>query len=236
MANAQGTGTVPAISNRELLGMREQRRVQHFLLHLFSTESDAFEYHDCAVGLQHHPFRHAAVCSCAEITRRTKPPNRRNFRGRRPINTVRDTSRAIAAGYTAVISNTIVNNFRFGLTRQSQENAGMENGPNVTFRFYDDLHPSINSVSPSTSFTQNFQIPVYNWTDDFSWSKGKPHTQFGTNIRYIQNNRATDIANINFASTNPNYLPDRALPVVVAALDPARVRISGSGSKQSEPL
>jgi Carboxypeptidase regulatory-like domain len=133
-----------------------------------------------------------------------QPPQ---FPGQDPINTIRDTSRALAAGYTAVLSNTLVNNFRFGLTRQSQANAGLENGPNISFRFLDDLHPSINSLSPSTSFTQNFQIPVYNWTDDLSWSKGKHTLQFGTNIRYIMNNRATDIANINFASTNPNYLP-----------------------------
>ena len=134
----------------------------------------------------------------------SQPPQ---FPGGPPINVVRDTSRAIAAGYTATLSNTLVNSFRFGLTRQSQSNAGIENGPNVTFRFYDDLHPSINSVSPSTSATTNFQIPVYNWTDDLSWTKGKHTLQFGTNIRYIMNDRETDIANINYASTNPNYLP-----------------------------
>jgi hypothetical protein len=137
----------------------------------------------------------------------SQPPQ---FPNGEPINVIRDTSRAIAVGYTATLSNTLVNSFRFGLTRQSQSNAGLENGPNVTFRFYDDLHPSINSTSPSTSFTSNFQIPVYNWTDDLSWTKGKHTLQFGTNIRYIQNNRATDIANINFASTNPNYLPEGA--------------------------
>ncbi len=136
-----------------------------------------------------------------------QPPQ---FPGQEAINTIRDTSRALAAGYTAVLSNTLVNNFRFGLTRQSQENAGIENGPNISFRYLDDLHPSVNSLSPSTSFTQNFQIPVYNWTDDLSWSKGKHTLQFGTNIRYIMNNRATDIANINYASTNPNYLPSGA--------------------------
>ncbi len=137
----------------------------------------------------------------------SQPPQ---FPGGPPINVVRDTSRAIAAGYTATLSNTLVNSFRFGLTRQSQSNAGIENGPNVTFRFYDDLHPSINSVSPSTSATTNFQIPVYNWTDDLSWTKGKHTLQFGTNIRYIMNDRQTDIANINYASTNPNYLPASA--------------------------
>ncbi len=147
----------------------------------------------------------------------SQPPE---FPGGQAINVVRDTSRAIAAGYTATLSNTLVNSFRFGLTRQSQENAGIENGPQVIFRYYDDLHPGVGSVSPTTSFTRNFQIPVYNWTDDLSWTKGKHTLQFGTNIRYIQNNRATDAANINFASTNPNYLPAGAAGSG-GSLDPA---------------
>src|SRR5579863_8884708 len=46
-----------------------------------------------------------------------QPPQ---FPGDPPTNTVRDTSRAIAMGYIATISPTLVNNFRFGLTRQSQ--------------------------------------------------------------------------------------------------------------------
>lgn len=132
-----------------------------------------------------------------------QPPQ---FQGGEPINTIRDTSRAIAAGYTATISQTIVNSLRFGLTRQSQDNLGLENGPNVSFRYFDDLNPSVNSLSPSQSFTTKFHIPVYNWLDDLTWTKGKHTLQFGANIRRITNSRETDLANISFASTNPNYL------------------------------
>jgi hypothetical protein len=136
-----------------------------------------------------------------------QPPQ---FPGMPPNNVVRDTSRAIAAGYTAAFSSTLVNNFRFGLTRQSQDNLGIENLPLVTFRFFDDLHPSVASVSPTTSFTRKFHIPVYNWLDDVSWTKGKHTLQFGTNIRRITNSRATDQSNINFASTNPSLLAAQA--------------------------
>ena len=135
-----------------------------------------------------------------------QPPE---FPGMKPNNVIRDTSRAIAAGYSAELSNTLTNSFRFGLTRQSQDNLGIENGPNVNFRYFDDLHTSINSneSSPNVqSYTQKFHIPVYNWLDDVSWTKGKHTLQFGTNIRRITNSRATDIANITTASTNPNWL------------------------------
>ena len=126
------------------------------------------------------------------------------FPGMKPDNLVRDTSRAIAAGYSATFSSSLTNSFRFGLTRQSQDNLGIENGPNVTFRYFDDLHPSVNS--PVQSFTQKFHIPVYNWLDDVTWTKGRHTLQFGTNIRRITNSRATDAANITTASTNPNWL------------------------------
>jgi len=136
-----------------------------------------------------------------------QPPQ---FPGMPANNVVRDTSRAIAAGYTATFSSTLVNNLRFGLTRESQDNLGIENLPIVTFRYFDDLHPSVGSLSPSTSFTRKFHIPVYNWLDDVSWTKGKHTLQFGTNIRRITNSRATDQSNINYASTNPNYLAAQA--------------------------
>lgn len=127
------------------------------------------------------------------------------FSGLLPNDVRRNTSRAIGVGYAATLSNTLVNNFRFGLTRESQDLLGVENGPMITFRYLDDLHPGV--ASNPANFTRKFHIPVYNWVDDVSWIKGNHTLQFGTNIRRITNTRATDIANINFASTNPNYLP-----------------------------
>jgi len=134
---------------------------------------------------------------------KAQPPQ---FPGDAPNNLVRDTSRAIAVGYTAVLSNTLINSFHYGLTRQSQDNVGIEGLPIVNFRFLDDLEPSVLSTSPSTSFTTKFHIPVHNIVDDVTWTKGRHTLQFGTNIRHISNVRATDAANITFASTNPFWL------------------------------
>lgn len=132
-----------------------------------------------------------------------QPPQ---FPGGPPINTLKDDSRAFVVGYIATIKPTLVNSFRFGLTKQIQENIGIENGPLITFRYLDDLHPGVSSLSPSTSYSSISRIPVYNWVDDLTWTKGKHTLQFGTNIRLITNSRATDISNINYASTNPNWL------------------------------
>jgi hypothetical protein len=128
------------------------------------------------------------------------------FPGQPPANVIRDTSRALGVGYTAVLSNTVINSFHYGLTRQSQDNLGIENAPIVTFRGFDDLHPGVSSLSPTTSATTKFHVPVHNWVDDVTWTHGKHTLQFGTNIRYINNVRASDIANFNFANTNPLFL------------------------------
>jgi hypothetical protein len=138
-----------------------------------------------------------------QTDRKAFPPQ---FPGQPPANTLRNTSRAIAMGYTAVLSKTVVNSFHYGLTRLSQDNLGIENGPIVTFRGIDDLHPGISSVSPETSSTTKLHVPVHNWVDDVSWTKGKHTLQFGTNIRLINNVFATDASNFNAASTNPVWL------------------------------
>jgi hypothetical protein len=156
------------------------------------------------------------------------------FPGQPPNNVVRDTSRAIAAGYTATIGSNIINNLRFGLTRQSQDNLGNESEPIVTFRFLDDLHPSVGSLSPTNSFTRKFHIPVYNWLDDLSWNKGKHTLQFGMNIRRITNSRETDAANINFANTNPEYLAFGAAGSG-GSLDPAAFGFPAVDPNNSNP-
>jgi hypothetical protein len=138
-----------------------------------------------------------------QTDRKAFPPQ---FPGQPPANTLRNTSRAIATGYTAVLSRTVVNSFHYGLTRESQDNLGIENGPIVTFRGIDDLHPGISTLSPETSSTTKFHVPVHNWLDDVSWTKGKHTLQFGTNIRLINNVFATDASNYNAASTNPVWL------------------------------
>ena len=156
------------------------------------------------------------------------------FPGQPPNNVTRDTSRAIAAGYSAMIGTNIINNLRFGLTRQAQDNLGNANLPIVTFRFLDDLHPSVQSVSPTQSFTRKFHIPVYNWLDDLSWNKGKHTLQFGTNIRRITNSRSANIANINYASTNPLYLFQQAAGSG-GSLDPAAFGLPAVDPNNANP-
>jgi carboxypeptidase family protein len=128
------------------------------------------------------------------------------FPGQPAANVIRDTSRALAVGYTAVLSNTLVNSFHYGFTRQSQGNQGVEKQPIVTFRFMDDLFPGTSSLNPTTSFTRNFHVPLHNWVDDVSWTKGRHTLQIGANLRLINNVRSSDATSFNAATINPLFL------------------------------
>ncbi len=120
------------------------------------------------------------------------------FPGLPPNTTTRDTSRALGVGYTAVFSSTLVNSFRYGFTRQSQSDQGLQTQPLVSFRYIDDLNPATS--------TRSFHVPVNNFVDDLSWTKGKHTLQFGTNLRRIDNVRSSNATSYNSALINPQYL------------------------------
>ncbi|MFN7996371.1 MAG: carboxypeptidase regulatory-like domain-containing protein [Bryobacteraceae bacterium] len=116
------------------------------------------------------------------------------FPGQPPSSTLLDNSKGFAAGYTAVLSPSKVNTFRWGFTRQGGENAGVSVSPQVTLAGLD---------SPiSFSRSNQYRVPVHNLTDDFSWTRGSHAIQFGGNFRFIDNYRSN--YNNSFPSANIN--------------------------------
>lgn len=109
----------------------------------------------------------------------------------------------IVAGHTWTINNNLVNNFRYGLTRDAFTQQGDSTENNISFRFI---------FSPST-FTRTLSrvTPVHNITDDLSWI-WRTHTfQFGTNLRFISNQRSSFALAYDSAITNPSFYPQGAL-------------------------
>ncbi|MFI5058434.1 MAG: carboxypeptidase regulatory-like domain-containing protein [Candidatus Acidiferrales bacterium] len=101
--------------------------------------------------------------------------------GTAPEFTVTDHSKGFVVGYTAVISNSLANTFRWGFTRQSTGFAGDSNQPWDTFLGLDQ----------GITYSHNFQMPVHNLTDDFSWTKGTHTLQFGGNIGIARDPRVS---------------------------------------------
>lgn len=99
-------------------------------------------------------------------------------------------------GHTLMISNTKINNFKYGLTREAFTNQGDSTLDAITFR----------SVFASNLFSRSFSrtTPVQNLTDDLSWVKGNHSLSFGTNIRITRNNRE------DFAQSYDNGMTNQA--------------------------
>jgi hypothetical protein len=103
----------------------------------------------------------------------------------------------IAGGHTWTLSNNLVNNFRYGFTREAFTSGGDSAENAISFRFV---------FSPLTfSRTLTRVTPVQNITDDLSWVKGNHSIGFGTNIRLISNRRSSLNGAYDSAITNPSF-------------------------------
>ena len=103
--------------------------------------------------------------------------------GATPETTLVDHSKGMAVGYTAVLSPTLVNNFRYGFTRQSSGNIGDTSQSWIT----------LSAISSAYTYSSTFQMPVHNFTDDLSWTKGKHTFQFGANVGFARDPRESTL-------------------------------------------
>ena len=104
--------------------------------------------------------------------------------------------KGFVVGHDWTVSNTLVNNMRVGLTRQSFSQQGDSDQNLVNFRF---VYQPFAYQRPLLRTT-----PVWNFTDDLSWVKGQHTAQFGTNIRLIRNNRVSFANAFDTAIINPS--------------------------------
>lgn len=117
--------------------------------------------------------------------------------GGQPTSTSSNFSKGFVVGYTAVIKPTLVNNFRYGYTRQSVVNAG------------DSFLPAnfIRELSMDEgNYGTGFNFPVSNITDDLAWTRGNHSFSFGTNINLVYNASASTVTAFSSGSTNAAWL------------------------------
>jgi hypothetical protein len=103
--------------------------------------------------------------------------------GTPPEQTILDHSKGFVVGYTAVLSSSTANTFHWGFTRQSTAFVGNTNQPWNTFYTLDQ----------GINYSHNFQVPVHNLLDDFSWTKAGHTFQFGTNIGFVRDPRTSSL-------------------------------------------
>lgn len=128
------------------------------------------------------------------------------FAGLPPEQTIADRSKGSTVGYTAVLRPTLINNFRWGFTRQSYGNIG--NNSTQTFIYFRGLNDNSTTNNSSLAITRsrNFQVPVHNFVDDVSWIRGRHTLQFGVNVAFIRNPRQSQLNSFSDGFTNASWL------------------------------
>jgi hypothetical protein len=139
-----------------------------------------------------------------------------------PPNTIQtNNSKGLAAGYTAILSNTLINNFRYGYIRQGIGQGGLQTQPYISF--YGNASPQ------GETATIHVQVPVHNFVDDVTWTKGKHALQFGTNLRLINDATQSNAQSFETADTNPTWLAAGGISGTGTSLDPGAPQFSSLG-------
>jgi hypothetical protein len=139
------------------------------------------------------------------------------FPGQGPTQELLDNSRGLAARYTYVIKPTMVNTFNYGYTRLGNTLTGTESIV-PTFGFT-ALTPT---TRPSTRIS-----PTPNYTDDFTWVKGRHTVQAGMNLRQVDN-LTTSGANVPSYSFSKNTLLGLGNDITTPALAYIQQSIPGA--------
>jgi hypothetical protein len=140
-----------------------------------------------------------------------QPPQ---FPNQPPFDVLTNNSKGIAAGYTALLKPNLINNFRYAFIRQGLGIGGINSQDYVNFRGLDDTQ----ALASPTILTN---VPVHNFVDDVSWTKGKHTIQFGTNWRLIHNNRQSNADNISTSQANLYWLNPSFIANEGVSLDPS---------------
>ncbi len=125
-----------------------------------------------------------------------------NLPGQPPSSFTDDNTKGFTVGYIWTATSNIVNDIRYGYTRQGYQVSGLGSGDYVQFRF-------LSQPTAQTRATQ-VHVPVNNLVDTLSWTKGTHSIAAGANWRGIQNQHGTDQNSFSFASTNPYWLGGNA--------------------------
>jgi len=124
-----------------------------------------------------------------------------------------DDSKGISCNDTWTVSNTIVNNLRYGFVRQSVATRGIGVGNYTTFRSLD--------TPAATTRNSETTVPLHNLIDDLTWSKGRHTLQFGANYRRFDYENTTDQNSFDTAVANPAWMFDSGFAGKGGTFDPS---------------
>ncbi len=110
-----------------------------------------------------------------------------------------DNSKGYVVSYTGQWLRNLTSVTRYGYTRQGNEFSGQV-GAEFNIRSFDNL------VSPLRATIR--LIPTHNITEDLTWVRRSHTFQFGTNVRFIRNNRSSFARSFPRFSVNDGFCAD----------------------------
>ncbi len=124
-----------------------------------------------------------------------------------------NNSKGIIAGYSWTLSPTKINSFHYGYVRQGVG----ENGSST------EAFVNLRGLAPPTANTRTTStvVPVHNFADDFSWTRGKHTFQFGGNWRRVTDFRQSNANSFTSGLTNTGFLVPTGISNVGGTFDPA---------------
>jgi|HubBroStandDraft_6_1064221.scaffolds.fasta_scaffold17755_1 hypothetical protein len=135
--------------------------------------------------------------------------------GAPPETDIVNYNKGIIVGYSAVISQSLVNNFRYGFVRES---VGTIGNSTQEWNYLQAFDQGIN-------YSSSFQRPVHNLTDDVSWIRGRHTWQFGFQFAFLRNPESNLNTSFSVGQANPDWLLNSGLsgPANPSPLNPSNV-------------
>ena len=132
------------------------------------------------------------------------------FPGGLPTQDIVNYNKGLIANYSAVISNTLVNSFRYGFIRESVGTLGNTDQPWNTFRGMDPVLGTGGS-SGTLNYSSAFQEPINSFWEDLNWTHGKHSWQFGFQISRIRNPTTSTTSSFSNGYMNAQWLDTSGL-------------------------
>lgn len=137
-------------------------------------------------------------------------------------------AKSLAVGYTAVLTNNLINNFHYGLTRQAVDQVGAGNASYVNLR-------GLDSPGGQGNNSYDVAVPVHNFIDDVSWIRGKHTLAVGGNLRLLGNIKSSYLSSFSDAVTNASWLNVSGIANKGTSLDPGASQFSAYGLPGVDP-
>ena len=121
--------------------------------------------------------------------------------GQAPESSIVNFNKGLIANYSAVLSSSLINNFRYGYIRESIGTIGNSNQP----------WNYIRGIDQGINYSSQFQRPINSFWDDLNWTHGKHTWQFGFQASLIRNPTSSTTASFSSGYMNSQWLDTSGL-------------------------